>query len=349
MNNQYIYPIVDLWRAIAVLLVVSAHTLLWFENPIFFKYFEPSLLGTTGVAIFFVLTSYVLMFSMDRIKEKSKYFYIDFINRRFFRIYPLAIFIIIIYGFFSIPSYDDANGQVVIYGLNNFDVFIQNILLIQNFTRVDEIVEPMWSLPYEFQMYLVLPIIFLFFITKDKKIQGLFMFFILCLAFFVAHSKIENINEKLVYFQIPSYAKWGLCFIPGVVAYYVQKDVKITKINFSYFVPIIILILLSRMLNYNFFIQVFSAILVGFTLVVLKDDFNGLIKKTAFIISKYSYGIYLTHTLSIFIGFHVVGNSFLGWVTFIVTLIVFPLFCYHLIEKPFINFGKSISIKYFER
>lgn len=342
------YPIVDLWRAIAVLLVVLAHTLLWFGNPIFLKYLEPSLLGSTGVAIFFVLTSYVLMLSMERIKLKSKHFYLDFMTRRFFRIYPLSVVIVIFYFFTNIPAYFPDGGELTSVN-STFMGFIQNLLLIQNFTLEENMIGPLWSLPYEFQMYLALPLIFLFFTTKDKKIQGLFLFFILCLAFFVANDKISNINNKFLYFQIPDYTKWGLCFIPGVIAYYIQKDLEIKKINFNYFWPILLLILFSRMLDYDFFIQILSAILVGFSLVLINDNFHTLLKKVSIIISKYSYGIYLTHMLSIYVGFELFGNTFLGWFTFIFTLIIFPLICYHLIEKPFIDIGKKLSIKYFER
>lgn len=76
-NKIYIYPIVDFWRSIAVFLVVVAYILLWWRNPIFFGILEPSQLDSTGVTIFFVLTSYVLMESMERLQNKSKIFYIE--------------------------------------------------------------------------------------------------------------------------------------------------------------------------------------------------------------------------------------------------------------------------------
>jgi peptidoglycan/LPS O-acetylase OafA/YrhL len=307
-NQSYMYPIVDFWRTLAVVLVVFTHTLLWWDNPILFGILEPSLLGSTGVAIFFVLTSYVLMMSLERLKIKSTNFYADFMIRRFFRIYLLSIATVIFYYYTKIPSYFD-NVQ----NFTNIDVsinsFFQNILLIQNFTIEKDILSPLWSLPYEFQMYFLLPIIFVYITNTKRKWKAIFLFFILLLLFFVMKSKVDSVNEILHYFQIPDYAKWGLCFIPGVVAYYAKKDFKVKTISFKYIWTVVGLILFSRMFNYSFMIQVLSAILVGFTLVMFNEDFSPKLKKYSSIISQYSYGIYLTHMLAIYLGFELFGRT----------------------------------------
>ncbi len=347
-KKTYMYPIVDFWRSIAVLLVVLAHTLIWWGNPVYLGVFEPSLLGSTGVAIFFVLTSYVLMMSMERLQNKSRSFYIDFMIRRFFRIYPLVIVTVIFYYFSDIPSFFD-NGQVFLSAQVSVNGFLQNIFLIQNFTIEKDIIGPLWSLPYEFQMYFLLPIIFLYITNIELKWKAIFLFFILLLLFFVMKSKVDSVNELLHYIQIPDYAKWGLCFIPGVVAYYAKKDFQEKAIPFKYIWIIIGLILFSRMFNYSFMIQVLSAILVGFTLVMFSEDFSQLLKKYSAVISKYSYGIYLSHMLAIYLGFELLGKTWGGWIVFLFTLVILPFLSYHLIEKPFINYGKSFCIKKFAK
>ncbi|MEF3075910.1 acyltransferase [Methylobacter sp. Wu1] len=338
------FALVDFWRSIAVFLVVLAHTLIWWGNPIFFKLIEPSLLGSTGVAIFFVLTSYVLMLSLDRLKKQSNKLYIDFITRRFFRIYPLAIIIVIFYYYCNIPSsFEKGIGFLPVYVSKSG--FIQNILLVQNFTIEKNVLGPLWSLPYEFQMYLLLPIIFTYIGSEDSKWRSIFLFFILCLCFFVANNKMDTINNLFSYFQIPAYTKWGLCFIPGVIAYYAQKQFKGKQLNFIYIWPILGLILFSRMLNYDFFIQILSAILVGFTLVIINDEFNPYLKKLCTIISKYSYGIYLSHMLAIYLGFELFGKTLIGWSVFLLSLFILPMICFHLIEKPFMDYGKRLCLK----
>jgi peptidoglycan/LPS O-acetylase OafA/YrhL len=307
------------------------------------------LLGSTGVVIFFVLTSYVLMMSLDRLQKTSNRLYIDFIMRRFFRIYPLAIFFVIFYALTNLPGHFE-KGRSAMEGIHvNFSDFIQNLLLIQNFTIEKEILGPMWSLPYEFQMYLLLPIIFLIIGSTDSKWRGIFMFFILCLVFFVANEKINNINNLFSYFQIPEYAKWELCFIPGVIAYYAQKSFKAKQINFNYIWPILGLILFSRMLDYDFFIQILSAILVGFTLVIINDNFHPYLKKVYAVISKYSYGIYLSHMLAIYLGFELFGKTLIGWSVFLSSLLILPVLCFHLIEKPLIDYGKRLCEKKYNK
>lgn len=146
------------------------------------------------MAIFFALTSYVLMMSLERLKKSSNQLYIDFITRRFFRIYPLAVFFVIFYALTKLPAYYDG-GKGAMHAIQlNMNIILQNILLVQNFTIEDEILEPMWSLPYEFQMYLLLPLIFTFIGSADSKWRSVFLFFILCLSFFVATDKMESIN-----------------------------------------------------------------------------------------------------------------------------------------------------------
>jgi peptidoglycan/LPS O-acetylase OafA/YrhL len=61
------FQIIDSWRTIAVLLVVVTHLFVYFGNPND-GFVEPGLVGSKGVAIFFVLTSYVLMYSLQRLK-----------------------------------------------------------------------------------------------------------------------------------------------------------------------------------------------------------------------------------------------------------------------------------------
>jgi len=83
-------PNLDFVRSIAVVSVVVEHTLLALGitqvGPFPIPY-----LGVLGVMVFFVLTSLVLMWSLER-----KPHTLDFYIRRWFRIFPLAIAVIVI-------------------------------------------------------------------------------------------------------------------------------------------------------------------------------------------------------------------------------------------------------------
>src|SRR5258708_1062561 len=80
----------DLLRAIAVLLVLTQHLLphLHFDH---LDWMLSRSLGLFGVFLFFVHTSLVLMYSMERSSLTGWQLCKNFAVRRFFRIYPLSI------------------------------------------------------------------------------------------------------------------------------------------------------------------------------------------------------------------------------------------------------------------
>ena len=67
------------------------------------------------------------------------------------RIYPLSIVAVLSVSCMAILS----------GGIFDFRVVIANLLLIQNITDSPSIPATLWSLPYEVQMYLILPFFFL--------------------------------------------------------------------------------------------------------------------------------------------------------------------------------------------
>jgi peptidoglycan/LPS O-acetylase OafA/YrhL len=149
----------DILRSIAVLSVFVTH-LYRFDPYLYNSGYQVQhvALGRVGVLIFFVHTTLVLMQSLERTGKKlagwplTRYFYI----RRVFRIYPLSVSLIVISIACSIPS-----NPLAPYRSYRLGWALSNLLLIQNITMARNISDPMWSLPYEVQMYLMLPILFL--------------------------------------------------------------------------------------------------------------------------------------------------------------------------------------------
>jgi peptidoglycan/LPS O-acetylase OafA/YrhL len=118
-------PNLDLLRAIAVLLVVVEHTLLAMHVH-WIGFLDMAWLGVVGVFMFFVHTSLVLMWSLER-----KPHILDFYIRRAFRIYPLAIIAILATIAFRIPTMQNVDGYTYFQtrGIGNV---ITNLLLVQN-------------------------------------------------------------------------------------------------------------------------------------------------------------------------------------------------------------------------
>jgi peptidoglycan/LPS O-acetylase OafA/YrhL len=109
--------------------------------------------GRWGVLIFFVHTCLVLSYSLER---NSAFW--PFLARRVFRIYPLSVVVVLCVvalaipvGFpgdhFSLPNREPSN-------------VLLNLLLLQNISGGISVLAPLWSLPYEMQMYLLLPALF---------------------------------------------------------------------------------------------------------------------------------------------------------------------------------------------
>jgi peptidoglycan/LPS O-acetylase OafA/YrhL len=190
----------DLLRSIAIILVVISHI------PIKFPYFLPhEQLGLLGVMIFFVHTSFVLIKSLNKINCKNKFqFFFRFYIQRIFRIYPLSIFAVLV--FFTI-SYHFLN-------FFNLKDFLSNIFLIQNITQNPSNPPPLWSLPYEVQMYLFLPLIFLITRNNVKKITTLYIFTMIMVLIFKIVDKNKFYYDLIHFFP---------CFLTGVISYALFK------------------------------------------------------------------------------------------------------------------------------
>src|SRR5271165_4764326 len=155
-------PNLDLLRTVAVLTVLADHLGATFgitqRHPFCWA------LGRWGVLLFFVHTSLVLMMSMGRLGLSGLKLHLTFYIRRIFRIYPLSIAIVGIVLAAGIPPTswpDDISPQ------RDLGTIVSNFLLCQNLTRKPDLLGPLWSLPLEIQMYLILPVLFIF-VRKTK-------------------------------------------------------------------------------------------------------------------------------------------------------------------------------------
>ena len=90
-------PNLDFLRASAVLIVYLFHLIITTNTRL------PDYLGQFGVLLFFVHTSLVLMFSLERIEATEGSFFLTFYLRRLFRIYPLSIFCVSVIVLFQLP------------------------------------------------------------------------------------------------------------------------------------------------------------------------------------------------------------------------------------------------------
>jgi peptidoglycan/LPS O-acetylase OafA/YrhL len=329
----------DILRTFAVSSVLVQHLVLTltahagFQNVAIIEF--TSQIGRAGVISFFVHTSLVLMYSLERLCQSADRVSLRFYLRRFFRIYPLAIFCITLALILHIPSttWEAPNAITP-------RVIVANLCLVQNLITKISIIGPLWSLPYEIQMYVALPALYYIAIRKHAVgyICGLIALFC-CLGFLVAEKSGGHLNMAA---YIP-------CFLCGVLCYSLRN--RICAFLPSALWPIFILLLISGycLTNMNgrpsFWKGWIFCLLLGLAINAFHNSSNRPINIAAERIALYSYGIYLLHVPALYLVFMVLGirNLLFGPLLSVALTLFASFITYHVIESPFINIGRKLS------
>lgn len=322
------YSNLDLLRALAVLAVYVDHV-----NTISgFPWGRPRMwmLGRVGVLIFFVHTAYVLMMSLERTQNERQWAF-RFYVRRAFRIYPLSLFFILLLIGMLIPLHDWPNLQWSTREL------LTNIPLLQNLFAQPSIHGNMWTLPYEIEMYAVLPLLSLI-LLKRRSIPRLAG--ILFAGCAVGYAQMIGLIPRPIFEFVP-------CFLGGVVAYYVSKTSAIRLPAWLW--PASLLVFGA---GFVFFAPPYPkpsyewafCLFLGCFVPLFANLRHRSIVWLSGRIATYSYGIYLAHyvVLWTFLRYLVLPT---GWRWFWIVLfsIAFPAALYHFLEDPMIKLGKRLT------
>jgi peptidoglycan/LPS O-acetylase OafA/YrhL len=222
-------PNLDLLRSLAVIYVVAFHLWMSFNTT---NLLVLHTLGMWGVLLFFVHTSLVLMYSLERQETRSPgtNIFAPFYVRRCFRILPLSMLVVTALAVFGWPAIWERARFCTVH-LSALG-FISNLFLVQNLTGAPSITLPLWSLPYEMQMYLIFPILYLLVraVRNVRPIAGLW--FATAVAAYIARYMLHG--------PYPSFLTLAPCFMAGIVTYKVCQ----MKTRRSAFIgwPLVILI-----------------------------------------------------------------------------------------------------------
>ncbi|MCU1238339.1 MAG: acyltransferase 3, partial [Candidatus Solibacter sp.] len=102
------------------------------------------------------------MQSLARLKLESVALIFAFYIRRIFRVYPLSIFTVLAVLALKIPA-----ASPYPFEFPSLTALLSNLALCQNLTLSQSVTGPLWSLPFEVQMYGLLPILFIFLNRKS--------------------------------------------------------------------------------------------------------------------------------------------------------------------------------------
>ena len=320
------YANLDLLRAVAVLLVAFGH-LAAFEGFLTVKPFHLIYLGALGVMMFFVHTCLVLMQSLERDSR-----FVPFMIRRCFRIYPLALLMVGVVIVFRLPMGSLSIGHFAGFNPDSQDIFA-NLLLVQNFSGRTPILGPTWSLPYELQMYLLLPALFVF-VRSLKQALGAWVLVTAASFLIVSHASTTTL------------ANFAPCFMGGIVAYHARYRIQLKW--WPAFLAVFVAGYLA--LHETVYSPWLATLALGLAIPAFTQITNKTLVAAAEFIAKYSYGIYLAHFVTLWLVFEK-----LHALPFAVKLVAFigltaaaSWALFHVVEEPLIRVGKRAAEKYSE-
>jgi peptidoglycan/LPS O-acetylase OafA/YrhL len=292
-----------------------------------------------AVLLFFVHTCLVLMYSLERqyARDGWRRLFNHFMIRRLFRLYPLCILIVLAVYFLRIPAADFHAHTFVATDVGPGGL-LANLALVQNLTYAHGVIAQLWSLPLEIQMYLLLPALFLF-ARRWKSLRPLLLLWIGA----VAVAGIQPlISDRLSIVQfIPN-------FLPGVIAYRESGVARPTWPAFWW--PLMLCAMAGLyMVTLTFEHGWILCLITGLTVNRFRQIRLSWLRRAAHLLAKYSYGIYLTHMLAVWVGFELLGafSPALRWTIFAVTLVALPLILYHTIEAPLTRFGATLAQRWY--
>ena len=361
----------DLLRALAIIIVVLAHTGHFLPTKIRSVYDKIIFSGSVGVSIFFVLSGYLIGKIIIREftqKEEEKinfntllYFWI----RRWLRTLPNYYIILIILTLFELYN----NSNFTFRSIYRYYFFIQNF--IHEIPRTFFVES--WSITIEEWFYFLIPLSIFFLIKWTnfnlKKIIVLISFLTILISFLIRLEKYYLIDPTINFHNLVIVRLDNIMIglIGAYISYYHSSIWKRhTKLHFI--IGLIFLIIhqyiLNNLLLNPLYTNVLSYTMIAFSVLLLipfveeiKPRKN-LIYKTITRISIISYSIYLLNLSLIqhYIIFQInwkeimsnntiisIVNCLLYW-ALILTL---STITYNLIEVPFMKLRDSDKIKRF--
>lgn len=321
--------IFDFFRGIAALGVVLFH----YSNSHLFLLKGSSIaeylkFGRYGVDLFFIISGFIIPFSISAIDYKLKDFY-KFFLKRTIRIVPVAyavmLFVILFYygAYFVNGKYLDG---VVWPGLG-LEALVSNLFFIVPYMHSEWFEPVFWTLSIEFEYYIIIGLLFPFF----RKVNSSNLTFVFVLFSWLQPFHFASIFNYIDYFLL------------GYLLYLsFKQEIK----------PLIFYAAVIGIICHIFYINEITGGVLSILALLLFKFYN----KSNYLFSKLgniSYSLYVIHPLVgytleiIFKRFFDLGHSDFSKIFFILffTLIsvgVAQIF-HLLIEKPILKLSKSIK------
>ena len=320
----------DVLRACAVLSVWFAHL-----TPV--AWHRGSALGHLGVLAFFVHTALVLMSSIERAGgDASRGWCRVFYARRAARIYPLVWATIALCVLANLPysPTEIVGSRPSLEVIHSWQAITANVLLVQNVADLPNVIGPLWSLPFEMQMYLLLPAAYL--LAPARSGNGAFTGIV---AVALGRRCSLDVREPLG-FHGSVVIGFAPCFLAGVWAYARLRDRKQRPAHWrerdvvrdparSGGSPGLVVPIMALPVDWVCVHRPGPRAIAA-----TKELPESIVTRVAAQVAKYSYGIYLLHMPAWMIASRTEAAPAVRWALYVVLLVGMPVAAYHLIEAP---------------
>ena len=313
-KNNYV-PVLNILRAVACLGVLAVH-LGYATGLAEYRYGRLLVSGQLGVAIFFVISGFVIPYSLWNSDYHIRNFF-SFIWKRSVRIDP-PYFVVIFLTLCSLNYFSTVNS-INIYQLL---LHISYLIPFSSYAWYQNI---FWTLGIEFQFYLLIGLTFHFIKTSNIKVVWL----VLLLTGITGHY-LNVMNDSNFIFQYLHYFCMGI-----LITLNKKKRLSLIKAHLS-------LLVITCFLCFSISI---STGLIGYitSLAILHLNYETIVTN---FLAKVSYSLYLTHSLiiGIFHQYFKIAEHPEAY------FIIISLFCiglsylfFLLVEKPALGWSKKIS------
>ncbi|HIP32687.1 MAG TPA: acyltransferase [Crocinitomicaceae bacterium] len=331
----------DALRGIAALLVVFFHyTIHREESTLGFK------LGTTGVDLFFIISGFVILMSLSRIKSAK-----HFVFNRLVRLYPAYWAAVTIT--FLVSNYIDFGVNSDIYLQKNFIDYFINLTMFQMYFEVGDIDGPYWTLVLEMLFYILMLILLLTRQLKNIQLYG----FLLIIGTVALNLGIRNSNLiQVIFFYLPVLQFIPLFFAGTLFYQLYTKQGKQKRIYFLIGVTFLVQLFLFKttgrsflfisQLEYTAMISIYYLLFFLF----IHGKLKFIVNRLTLFLGGISYSLYLIHqmiSIKIVIPYLILNYGFSFWTAslcFALPLsIILAYLITSLVEKPI---GKYLKKKF---
>ena len=310
--------------------------------------------GGIGVSFFFVLSGFLITYILllEKINHQGKIPLKKFFKRRILRIWPLYYAMVIfamvtpfILDLLNLPHSDEGyqpNWFLTLTFLENYKGMFEHQL--PNVSPLTVI----WSLCIEEHFYMVWGLVFYFISLKNipKLLAGCIVFSSIMQTVYEKYGiNTADLSTNIHYFAFGAIPAYLFVFRND----FIEKLGSIPAV-YKYMYAVLVLAFIVTVANTT---VIYDPRMVSLLLSIL---FSGLIlftlsKRNAFKISdksilawlgKYTYGLYLFHTICIMLFAKIGGFLGLNWMMIMllsfISSVLFSVLSYHFFEKQFLKF-----------